>query len=542
MKGEERGRPEPAVARVKRHGRFSPVWLIPIVAGGLVVYLAYDSFAKRGPELTLTMATADGLTVDQTQVKHKAVALGTVDDISLASDMKSVKVKVRMVGGTSAVLTDQARFWVVRPRLSSGSLTGLETLVSGAYIEVDPGRPGGKKQLEFTALKEPPGRQTDEPGHVFVLKAARLGSLGVGTRVYYRDVDVGEVLSSDLGDGLGPVSLRVFVREPFDRFVHAQTRFWNASGLSVTMGPEGMHVEVESLQSLLGGSIAFETPRSSEGGAPAEDSATFDLYADKATADSALYRENIPYVTYFQTSVQGLGRGSPVQLFGVQVGSVSDVQLVYDPDHQSMVARVAFEIQPERILDKKGAPDTTKAQDLRKALAESGLHVVLESSSLLTGSKDLALLRSPPRGGAASLPTEGEAIVIPGEGGGLDSLTGSLSEIARRVEQVPFEAIGRNANATLTSVQHLASQIDAEAAPALAQLTEITKQLSEVAQRANGALGPTGYGQNSEFQRGMERTMNQVNDAARSLRVLADYLDRHPEALIRGRASQAGER
>jgi paraquat-inducible protein B len=530
---------EPTTAKLKPHARFSPVWLIPIVAAALVVYVGYSAIANRGRSVTLTLLTADGLTVDQTQVKHKAVTVGTVESIKLSKDMKSAVVGIRMAADTDAMLTDHARFWVVRPRLSAGSLTGIETLVSGAYVEVDPGDPGGKEQRDFTALAQPPGRQSDEPGKVFVLQAKRLGSLNIGSPIYYRDVEVGEVLSFDLGEVLGSVKLRVFVRAPFDRFVHTQTRFWNASGLSVTTGADGMRLELQSLQSLLSGGITFETPPSSGKDDAANESVTFNLYEDKAAADNALYSENIPYVTYFRTSVQGLSANSPVQISGVQVGSVSDVKLVYDPDARGMIARVAFNLQPERVVAKGdgGSPSS----DVRKALSDSAMRVQLESSNLLTGAKDLAIEYLKDKA-AADLPKEGEALVLPSAGGGLDGLTASLADIATKIDRVPFEQIGNNANAALTSVQHLAADVDTNATPALAQLPAIAEQMSDAAKNANGALGPSGYGQNSEFARNMERLMREVNDTARSFRVLTDYLDRHPESLLRGRAVQASER
>src|ERR1700722_5330590 len=530
---------EPTTAKVKPHGRLSPLWLIPLVAAGLVVYLGYTSLANRGPSVTLLLATADGLTVDQTEVKHKAVTVGTVDGIKLSKDMRSVEVEVRMVGGTDAMLTDKARFWVVRPRLSAGSLTGIETLVSGAYIEVDPGEPGGKNERRFDALAEPPGRQSDEPGQVYVLKAKRLGSLSTGSPVYYRDVEVGEVLSHDLGDGLGPVTLRVFVREPYDKFVHSQTQFWNASGLSVTMGAEGMRLELQSIQTLLSGGIAFETPTGAGAETVAGEKATFDLYEDKATADNAFYRENIRYVSYFRSSVQGLSTGSPVLVSGVQVGSVGDVKLVYDAAAHAMVARVGFAVQPERILMRGAAG----GGDVRKAFSDPTMHVRLESSNFVTGAKDLALEYSTSRAAAraaADLPREGDALVLPSEGGGIDGLTASLAEIATKVDRIPFQEIGDNASATLPGVQHLVTELDTNAGPALAQLPVIAEQMSEAARSANGALGASGYGQNSDFQHGMERMMREVNDTARSVRSLADYLDRHPEALLRGRSQQGG--
>jgi paraquat-inducible protein B len=532
---------EPTIAKVKRHGRFSPIWLIPLVAAGLVLYLGYSELADRGPRVTIILATAEGLTVDQTEVKHKAVTIGTVESIKLSTDTRSVAVQVRMVGGTDAMLTDRARFWVVRPRLSAGSLTGIETLVSGPYIEVDPGEPGGKKQRKFTALTQPPGRQWDEPGQVYILKAKQLGSLSTGSPVYYRDVEVGQVLSYDLGAGLGPVTLRVFVREPFDKFVHTKTQFWNASGLSVTMGAEGMRVVLQSLQTLLSGGIAFETPFTKDADAVAPESATFDLFKDKAAADNAFYRQKIPYVTYFRTSVQGLSTGSPVQICGVQVGSVSDVKLVYDPDARAMVARVALDLQPERVLSKNGADQPKASADVLRAFSESTMHVRLEASNFLTGAKDLSIEYAM---GKAPLdpPREGDALVLPSEGGGIEGLTASLADIANKVDKIPFAQIGDTANAALASIQHLANAIDTGATPALVQLPGIVAQMSDVARSANGALGASGYGRNSEFQIDMQRMIREVNDAARSFRGLTDYLDQHPESLIRGRDTQASGR
>ncbi len=533
---------EPTKAKVKPHGRVSPIWLVPLVAAILVIYLAYSSVTSHGSRVTLLLDTADGLTVDQTQVKHKAVTVGMVESIRLADDMKGVVVQVRMTGGTDAMLTDHARFWVVRPRLSAGSLTGIETLVSGAYIEVDPGEPGGRKQTEFKALAQPPGRQSDEPGQIYVLQAKRLGSLSTGSPVYYRDVEVGEVLSYDLGSGLGPVALRVFVRDPYDKLVRARTRFWNASGLSVAMGPEGLRVEVESIQTLLSGGIAFETPAETASDPAANESSRFELYADKAAADNAFYRENIPYVTYFRTSVQGLARGSPVQISGVQVGSVTDVKLVYDPANRGMIARVAFDLQPERVLTKGVANDATVSADVRKAFSDRTMRVTLESSNFVTGAKDLAIDYTKDKV-TSDLPKEDDAYVLPSQGAGIETMTASLADVATKLDKIPFEQIGDHANAMLASMQHLITVVDTDAAPALAQLPGIADQMSLFAKNANGTLGANGYGPNSDFQHNMERLMREVNDAARSFRVLADYLDRHPEALIRGRASmQAGAR
>ncbi len=551
-------------AVLRRRKRFSLIWLIPIVAGAIAVYLIITTLADRGPLITITFKTGSGISAQQTQVTHKAVALGMVENVQLTDDLKGVRVRVRMNREGSKILTDHARFWVVRPRLSSGDLSGLETLVSGAFIEVDPGLPGGKSARDFVGLEEPPGMRSDEPGTSYSLHGVRLGSLGPGAPVFYRDVTVGEVLSYDLGDGLGPVTINIFVRRPFDKFVHSDTHFWNASGISVGLGSQGLHVELESLQALLSGGVAFETPHKLGTAAAAAPNTDFTLFEDKGQADAAGFTQKVPFVTYFTNSVGGLSRGSPVDVFGIQVGTVTDVKLMLNPANGQARARVTYDLQPERVFS---ADPATRAGDpslLTGTLVRQGVRAVLESSSFITGQKQISL-QYVPGAPPAELGHEGDALVMPSQGGGVDNIMASLSDITTKLDKIPFEDIGKNLNATLasanrviggpevrnalarlsdtlTDVQHLVRHADQGLAPVLQRLPKISAELQQAVEHANAALGEGGYGGNSDFQRGVSRVLDQVNDAARSIRLLVDFLDRHPEALLRGRSGKAGER
>lgn len=560
--GSDQERTQQAV--IKRRRRFSFIWLIPIVAGAIAVYLVIATLADRGPLITITFKTGSGISAQQTQVTHKAVPLGTVEDIKLSDDMRRVRVHVRMNRQGSQILTDHARFWVVRPRLSTGSISGLETLLSGAYIEVDPGTPGGEPKREFNGLDEPPGTRSDEPGHNYLLKASRLGSLAAGAPVFYRDVEVGEVLGYDFGDGLGPVTINIFVRQPFDRFVHQNTHFWNASGLTVGLGASGLHVEVQSLAALLSGGVAFETPHIRLSAPEAQANTTFPLYNSKAEADASGFSKKIPFVTYFTSSVSGLTKGSAVEVFGIQIGTVTDVKLQMLPDRSALRARVTYEIQPERVFSDSEVNAQSDPDRITSSLVRQGMRAVLESSSFITGQKDISL-QFVPNAGAVEVAREGDALVMPSQGGGLDNITASLSDIATKLDKIPFEEIGNNLNATLRAVsqtvngpdvknalrklsetlgdvQHLVRHADQGLTPVLQRLPHISAELQQAVERANAALGESGYGGNSDFQRGVTRVLDQVNDAARSIRLLVDFLDRHPEALIRGRTAQAGER
>jgi paraquat-inducible protein B len=552
-------------ARVRHHVGFSWIWLLPAGALALVGYLLYTIFAERGPSITLSFKTAEGLIAQQTQVKYKAVTLGTVDEINLSDDASRVIVTIRMTARAKPLLTESARFWVVRPRLSGGLSafqSGLETLVSGAYVAIDPGTQPGAPKRSFEGLEEPPSIRSNEPGTVYFLEGSSLGGLSSGAPVSYREVSVGEVLSSELEHDRPGVKLRIFVQAPYDRVVVPESRFWNSSGIRVDTGAEGLRIELESARSLLSGGVAFGTPAGAEQHPPSKPESTFRLYASEAEAKIEFYGRVVPYVSYFQASVRGLAAGSEVHMFGQPVGSVTGLSLAQDPQkgHDGEVAvRVAYVLQPERMLDPKvgAALDGPGV----RALVQDHLRVVLETTSFLTGQKALSL-EYDPGSHAAPVVREGEALVLPSEAQDFQAITTSLAAIANKVNQIPFAEIGANLDRTLASLQRtvggpelrdaivslgstlnevheLARQANQNLGPALSRLPGISEQLEHAVARANAAFGQSGYGSDSEVQRNLTHMMTEVADAARSLRMLVDYVDRHPEALVRGR--KAGE-
>ena len=527
-------------ARVRR-SRFSLVWVIPILALAIAAYVGIRTVRSEGPLVVIMWKTGDGLVAGQTRVRHKAVELGQVESVRLTDDLQNVRVSVRMRKEAEPYLTDQARFWVVRARLASGSISGLETLVSGSYIEMDPGGREGAGRRDFTGLESPPGVRTGEPGKTFLLKAARLGSLSAGAPVFWRDITVGEVLAYDIGNGDGPVTVTVFVRSPYDGFVREGSHFWNASGLSVNVGAGGVHVEIASLQAVLSGGVAFDTQRDKPDAKRLEEGTEFPLYGNYQDAQAAGFKTRQAFVSYFESDVSGLGRGDPVQFFGQQIGTITDVGLDFDPARLRARVRVRFEVQPERIDGNAGLGDPI---EITRKLVARGMRAQLQTTSYLTGSKalSLAFLPSAP---AAEMTRDGDSYVIPSINGGLDSILSSVSDIASKLNRVPIDEIGSNLNSTLRSasgalgsVQELARKADTGLSPVLARLPALMASLQDAVAKAGRAVGSldASYGKDSQFNRELERAMVQVGDTARSIRLLADYLDRHPEALVRGRA------
>ncbi len=291
--------------------RISGVWLIPLIAVLAAGWLGWQSLSQRGPTITITFVSAEGLAAGKTKIKHNDVELGTIETIEPSSDFTRVIATARMSKVVEDHLTDGTRFWIVRPRFSADGISGLSTLISGAYVELDPGQ--GPPARRFTALEEPPVITADQPGVTYTLHAAHLGSIAQGAPVYYRGVNVGEVLGYELSDADGSVTVRIFIRAPHDQLVHEGTRFWNASGIAVTAGSDGLKIQSESLWTLLAGGIDFDIPAGSEAGAPAKPDASYTLYEDAAAANDAIYLRKARFLLHFRQSVANSEAGSRSQ-------------------------------------------------------------------------------------------------------------------------------------------------------------------------------------------------------------------------------------
>jgi paraquat-inducible protein B len=372
--------------------------------------------------------------------------------------------------------------------------------------------------------------------------------------VFYRDLNVGEVLGWDIADMAEFVTIRAFVRSPYDGYVHDETRFWNASGVSVKLAGAGVEVQMESLKALLLGGIAFETPKAEMHTAITAENHVFPLFIDREAANDASYTRKIPVISYFPGSVKGLAQGSEVTMHGLQVGQVTDVRLVYDPASDTILAPVRYEVQPERILG-VGKRIFKTDREAAEGVIKKGLRASLQSASLITGQQVVAL-DFVPDAPEAPVTMEGEDFVLPTtEGGGFAGLASSANDLLGKVNTIPFDQIGKNLNGILKSVNDMAqgpqlkkalTDLSAMIASAQAMVQRLdTKQLPELSAGLQKTLASanklvlsldSGYGDNTKFSRDLDRLMVQANDALRSIRALTDLLARHPEALIKGRS------
>ena len=518
------------------------IWVIPLIAIAIGIWLAWDTLSKEGPTIEISFETAEGLTAGQSLLKYKDIAFGTVKELHLSDDHTRVLVKIATTKQAEPLLTDKTVFWVVKPRLFAGSISGLDTLLSGSYVGMLPAKSSGTPATNFVGQEDPPVLQADTPGHTFLLKAPRIGSISLGSPVFFHDLNVGEVLGWDLADMAESVTLHVFVRAPFDAYVNDQTRFWDASGLSVKLSGAGVEVQMESLQALLFGGVAFDTPAEKRQAQVSAENHVFPLFQNHQKANDASYTRTLGVVSYFPGSVRGVGPGSEVTMRGLVIGHVTDVRITYDAATDNVVAPVHYDVQPERVvgIGRQIYKDTPAMID---DLVKRGLRAKLESASLITGQQVVALefVADAP---SATVKMEGANFVLPiTESGGLESLEASAAELLDKVNTMPFQQIGKNLNDLLQSAQHLAGDLDNESVPALKRLPAIAADLQSVMTNANHFIqsADTAYGDDSKFQRDLDRLMVGANDAVRSIRSLADLLSRRPEALIKGRTEGGKE-
>jgi paraquat-inducible protein B len=451
-------------------------------------------------------------------------------------------------------MTEGTRFWVVSPRLGAGGVSGLGTLLSGVYIGVDP-QPGAAA-TSFSGLAEPPLITSDTPGRHYMLHATTRGSIARGSAVYFRGIEVGQVVDYALADDNQSLDIQVFVQAPHDRLVQDDSRFWNASGFRVAMSASGVQVETESVQSLLSGGIAFDTPMSATPGEPSPEGTAFVLYDSYETVTQAGYTTKVPYVVQFDESVRGLSPGAPVEFRGMRVGTVSDVGLQIDVTSDSVRIPVTIEIEPQRITftgtdDGKDNPYDDTPYVLMEKLVERGLRAQLQSGNLLTGQL-LVDLGFHPDAEAAKLSQNGTYPEIPSVPSEIDALTTSVNGVLTELAALPLAELVQELRATVQGANQLISSpqtgeflqaLKVTATELQALVQTVDQQLGPLMTQVQGTLASaeTMVGSNSQTRYDLDSMLKELAGAARSIRVLADYLERHPEALLRGKPGFASQ-
>lgn len=523
--------PRPEVKRPGR-GSLSLIWLVPLVAALAGVILVVRGVMQSGPTITITFETAEGLEADKTEVKYKEVVIGKVRSLELADDRSHVVVTVDLNKNASNVAVEDTRFWVERPRIGVGGVSGIGTLLSGAYLGVDIGN-STESRDDFVGLEKPPAIAHDLKGRRFTLHTNDANSLAIGSPVYFRKIPVGRTSAIDLdNDGKG-VTVQIFVNAPYDKFVGTNTRFWNASGVDLTLNAAGLKVSTQSVATVLAGGIAFQPFSEEEPGEPAKENAEFTLYSDQATALAPPDGIGIEIRMMFGQSTRGLTPGSPVDFRGITLGVVKSIQIDYDANKKNFYTNVDAEMYPQRMGPAYTTLLKTQQQlglgpeDMVALLVSHGLRAQMRTGNLLTGQSYISL-DVIPTAKPVKFDADARPLIIPTAPGNLEEVQAQIQNIVRKLDAVPFDKIGNNLHETLVSANGVFKQLDKDLAPQ-------AKKMLEEAQHTLQSLDQNLASPDAPLQQNAGRTLEQVDAAARSLRGLADYLEKHPESLLRGK-------
>ncbi len=518
----------------------SLIWLIPILAAIIGISLAVNTLIQRGPGITIVFSTAEGLEAGKTKVKYKEVDIGTVQSITLSEDRSQVLVSVQLKKEARSFTAADSRFWVVRPRIAGSGISGLSTLLFGSYIGADAGVSTDKADT-FTGLEVPPIVTRDSSGKQYVLRATDIGSLDIGSPVYYRRIRVGQVTAFDLDEDGKGITLRIFVNAPYDKFVGINTRFWDASGFDMEVNASGFTLKAESLSTVVLGGLSFASP-DDRSGPPANENTAFFLAESQARALEEDDGEPQMILLNFKQSVRGLAPGAEASFRGLVLGQVKSIGIEYDRKRKEFSMPVLVEVYPNR-LGRKFAEDRKQSkyspQERLNLMIKRGLSAQLRTGNFLTGQTYIAFdFHSGPvsidKDARDMASADSSFLHLPTIPSSTDQLQMQVSEIALKLSKVPFDEIGRDLQQsldvlkqTLENTGQLAEKLNDDVAPEMMAAMKDVRSTVNAVEHTLSADAP--------LQQDLRETLQELARAAASLRILTDYFERHPESVIRGK-------
>jgi paraquat-inducible protein B len=537
---------------VEKKGGFSIVWIIPIVAALVGGWLVYKTISEKGPTITISFSDGAGLEAGKTKIKYKSIEAGVVQDVDITDDLSQVIVTAEMKKTAHTHLTENTRFWVVRPQIGLGGISGLDTLVSGAYIEIDP--QSGTPTLEFTGLDTPPKVTSREEGTQYVLVAQKLGGLQPGSPLDYHGVQAGEVMDYHFTEDGQNLLINIFIKAPFDKRIREHTQFWNSSGIQAKVGAEGINVEVASFAALIAGGISFDTPIIDVKNAnQSPEGSTFELYKSYDTIGESAITTTRPFIAMFSGSLRGLSIGAPVEFKGIRVGTVTDIKSEVDSKSMKIDLPVYFQIEPQRIRATSTSDEIvveTTAQSYKNidAMVRRGMRAQLMTGSLLTGQLYVDLDFHP------DLPVKGlnykrKYPVMPSVPTTMDEFRTTAHSLLRKLRNLPLDKIAHEILETTEGANHLVNSPEVQEAvhnlnAALGNVEKLTEGMDKRVNRLQYSVEKTLLkarqalelaDPNSPAAVNLNSALKELSAAARSIRVLADYLEQHPEALVKGK-------
>jgi len=521
---------------VEKKSGLSPVWIIPIVALLVGAWLTYKAFDEKGLTINIVFPSATGIVAEKTSIKYKDIEIGKVINVNFTKDLKSVVVTAELKKNMKPYLSEKSRFWIMSARVGLNSVEGLDTLLSGAYIVMDPKR-GEKYLRSFKGLKNAPVISDETDGKIFKLKADSIGSLDIGSPIYYKRLKAGNIISYKLADDSHSIDMEIFIKKPYSNLIDTKTRFWNASGVNASIGADGVKIHTESIASILTGGLSFDNFKKFGNGKSVENNHLFILYNSREKARKRHYSRELHFYVYLNGNIRGLSIGAPVELKGVKIGEVVDFSLVGDIDKIEFKIPTLIKVEPERftIIGKNITKGNKVNSNVFEKLIENGLRVELKNGNLLTGELFIDLDFHTDAPYHPKLEKLNGFYILPTVPTAMESLKSDVLTLLNRLAAVPIEEIGREIKASVSELKTLIKDVRTKTVPMLNSTLDSTDSTIKNMDSTILSAKKNYLDSNARINKELIKVLNELGMTTRSIRSLTNYLERHPEAIIRGK-------
>ncbi len=525
-------------AKTSRQTRLSPIWVVPIVAIAIGLWLVYDNYSSRGTQVTLTMESAEGIEAGNTLIRSRNVEIGRVQSVRLSDDLSHAVLTARIQPGVEDMLREDSRFWVVKPRIGREGISGLGTVLSGAYIQLEPGTEEAPRR-EFPVSDIPPVAPSGQAGLRLSLTSQLGNSLRVGDPVSYQGYTVGRIEENSFEPESRTMQHQVFIEEPYTDLVTDSTRFWTSSGVDFRLGADGVRVNVESIEALLGGGVTFGVPEDLPMGQPVEPNTRFTLYADEDEAREGTFNRYLEYVLLVDETVRGLSKGAPVEFRGVRLGTVAAVPWNFtapQPDSRARFAiPVLIRIEPQRLGIENSDINLAEWEARFERMFGLGLRASLKSGSLLTGALfvDLNFQRDLADDYVAERFSERD--VFPTVAGGFAQIQAQVTDLLEKLNDLEVEPLLAGLDRNLQASESVLDEVR-EVSASLNQLLS-DPETQAIGGNLNGTLEELrttlqGLSPSSPAYQELTTAIGRLDRLMRDLQPLTRTLNDNPRALL----------
>ncbi|WP_010141212.1 MlaD family protein [Oceanicola sp. S124] len=450
--------------------RFSLIWLLPMAALAIALGVAWHSYAERGPLIEVTFANAEGVAAGETELRYRDVAVGVVEQVGFSDGLREVQVFIRIDKDVAPFVDGDAQFWIVRPQVTARGVTGLGTVLSGVYLEGLWDSEPGAEVSRFEGLPQPPLNREGREGLRIRLRATPQGALTSDVPIEFRGIEVGHMGRAEVSEDGSTIEADAMIYAPHDRMITSSTRFWDTSGFTFSLGPNGANLDFSSVASLLSGGVSFSTVIS--GGQRVDPGTVFTVYSDEGAARAAAFGAGetppLNLTAIFEENVSGLSVDAPVTYGGLRIGRVAAISGLVDPERfgdSRVRMTTTLQIQPSRLgLDKNGPP--LDPLDFFQARIEAdGLRARLATASILTGGLKVELAEVEGAAPAALDRTAEPNPIFPTAAGRISDVSASAEGVFERINNLKIEELIDSAINMIDNIGTLAGSDDLNAVP-----------------------------------------------------------------------------